>query len=91
MSRVEADDLYGCAAPVRSHDAEADAKMRAAAQAILDAHVLLSGTLLCFGCGQYGPCPQRQTALIIMSRHHWLPVRTPGATRPVLVGMKRVC
>jgi hypothetical protein len=60
------------------------------AQNDLDMHVTVSETGRCIECGVWGPCPTREAAMRIMMRGLWLPVRTPGATRPYLIGARRV-
>ena len=60
------------------------------AQSALDRHVTSSGTGRCLLCEEYGPCSKREAAIRVMSRYLWLPSRTPGATRPELVGARRV-
>jgi len=63
---------------------EPTAEERRAAQAVLDQHITLLPTGRCKACGALGPCYKREAAVSIMSRYLWLPVRTPGATRPEL-------
>jgi hypothetical protein len=60
------------------------------AQGVLDAHITSSATGRCLACGTPGPCWQRETAASIFSRSLRLPRRTPGATRPELIGARRV-
>ncbi len=60
----------------------------AAAQRTLDAHITSSATGLCLACGTCGPCPERRSAVVIFSRTLRLPRRSPGATRPELVGTR---
>ena len=62
----------------------------AAAQRVLDLHVTSSATGRCLACGSMGPCYKRETAVVIFSRSLRLPLRTPGATRPELVGARVV-
>jgi hypothetical protein len=52
----------------------------AEAQHILDRHVTSSRTGLCCACGLPGPCPVRETAVVIFSRSLRLPRRATGAT-----------
>jgi len=62
----------------------------AAAQRALDTHITSSATGRCLACGSFGPCYQRETAVVIFSRTLRLPRRLPGATRPELVGARPV-
>jgi hypothetical protein len=59
----------------------------AAAQQMLDAHVTSGADGLCRACGLPGPCPRRETAVVIFSHSHRLPRRQPGATKPDLIGI----
>lgn len=61
-----------------------------AAQAVLDQHVTSCGTGRCIECGALGPCYRREAAVSVISRTVWLPTRTPGLSRPQLVGARRV-
>jgi hypothetical protein len=61
-----------------------------AAQRTLDTHITSSATGRCLACGSFGPCYKRETAVVIFSRTLRLPRRLPGATRPELVGARRV-
>jgi hypothetical protein len=61
-----------------------------AAQDLLNAHVTSSGTGRCLECDVPGPCPRRENAVVIFSRTLRLPKRLPGASRPELVGARRV-
>lgn len=60
------------------------------AQATLDEHVTSSATGRCLACDSPGPCWRRENAVIIFSRTLRLPTRSPGASRPELVGAVRV-
>lgn len=60
------------------------------AQRVLDTHVTSSADGRCIACGSYGPCYKRENAVVIFSRTLRLPRRQPGATRPELVGARRV-
>ena len=62
-----------------------------AAQLALDLHVTSSSTGRCIECHSYGPCIQREAAISMMCRYMWLPIRTPGASQPELIGARRVC
>lgn len=62
----------------------------AIAQQVLDEHITSSATGLCLKCGVLGPCYRRETATVVFSRFLRLPRRTPGLTRPQLVGARRV-
>ena len=62
----------------------------AEAQHTLDTHITSSATGRCLVCGTFGPCYRRETAVVIFSRSLLLPRRQPGATRPELVGARRV-
>jgi hypothetical protein len=61
-----------------------------AAQIVLDTHVTSSATGRCLECGMFGPCYKRENAVVIFSRTLRLPLRSPGATKPELVGAQRV-
>lgn len=58
----------------------------ATAQATLDEHVTSSATGRCLACDTPGPCWRRENAVVIFSRTLRLPVRSPGASRPELIG-----
>lgn len=60
------------------------------AQQVLDEHATCSATGLCLVCGVPGPCFRRETAVSVFSRFMRLPQRTPGLTRPELVGAHRL-
>jgi hypothetical protein len=60
------------------------------AQATLDEHVTSSATGRCLACDTPGPCWRRENAVVIFSRTLRLPVRSPGASRPELIGAKRI-
>lgn len=60
------------------------------AQRVLDTHVTSSATGRCLACGSLGPCYKRENAVVVFSRTLRLPRRTPLATRPELVGARRV-
>ncbi len=62
----------------------------AAAQRVLDTHITSSATGRCLQCGTLGPCYKRETAVVVFSRTLRLPSRRPGATRPELVGARRL-
>ena len=58
----------------------------AEAQRTLDTHVTSSQHGRCIACGAPGPCPRRETAVVMFSRTLRLPTRLPGATRPDCIG-----
>lgn len=60
------------------------------AQRTLNTHVTSSATGRCMACGTFGPCGKRENAVVIFSRTLRLPRRQPGATRPELVGTRRI-
>jgi hypothetical protein len=60
------------------------------AQSTLDTHVVVLATGLCLGCGEPGPCPERVRAELVFRHSLRLPRRTPGASRPEIVGARRV-
>ncbi len=62
----------------------------AEAQRTLDTHITSSANGRCLQCGTPGPCYKRETAVVIFSRSLRLPLRRPGATRPELVGARRL-
>ncbi len=62
----------------------------AEAQRTLDTHITSSANGRCLQCGTLGPCYKRETAVVIFSRSLRLPLRRPGATRPELVGARRL-
>jgi hypothetical protein len=55
----------------------------AEAQRVLDEHITSSVDGLCLCCRIPGPCPRRETAVVTFSRYLRMPVRRPGATRPI--------
>jgi hypothetical protein len=61
----------------------------AEAQRTLDTHTVGS-TGFCLTCGILGPCRPRMSAESIFYRSLRLPRRHPGATRPELLGARRV-
>jgi hypothetical protein len=60
-----------------------------AAQAEFDAHVPGGADGECLTCRDR-PCPGQATALRTLARYGWLPRRSPGATRPERIGLRRV-
>lgn len=60
------------------------------AQSVLDRHVTSSGSGRCLACDSLGPCYRREAAVSTMARYLWLPLRRPGASRPELLGARRV-
>jgi hypothetical protein len=61
----------------------------AGAQQTLDTHITSSATGSCLACGLRA-CPDREAAMVVFSRSLRLPRRHPGATRPELVGLRRI-
>jgi len=62
----------------------------AQAQRTLDRHITSSANGRCIECGRPGPCPIRETAVVVFARTLRLPLRRPGATRPELIKARRV-
>lgn len=60
-----------------------------AARIALDEHLIM-GTGRCRSCKAFGPCSYRNAAIRVISRASWLPMRTPGLTRPELLGAKQI-
>jgi hypothetical protein len=60
------------------------------AQAVLDRHAVSSANGLCVTCSVPGPCAEHEAAAEVFTRSAWLPRRRPGATRPQLLGAKRM-
>jgi hypothetical protein len=71
------------------HAMTADEQL-AEAQQVLDTHITSSATGRCLACGTLGPCWRREGAVSIFSRSLRLPRRIPLATRPELVGARRL-
>jgi hypothetical protein len=69
--------------------ATADERL-AEAQRTLNTHATSSATGRCLTCGTPGPCYKRENAVGIFSRTLRLPRRHPGATRPELMGARRI-
>jgi hypothetical protein len=67
-----------------------EAEQLAVAQEVLDRHATSSANGLCMTCKKPGPCAVRETAAAMFSRYSRLPRRVPGASRPELVGARRV-
>jgi hypothetical protein len=61
-----------------------------AAQADLDGHVTACATGLCLACGVAAPCAVSRSASAVFAQWRRLPQRRPGASRPELVGARRV-
>lgn len=61
-----------------------------AAQNVLERHAVSSADGRCLGCRSTGPCAQREAAVLVFTRTLRLPSRRPGATRPELIGARRV-
>jgi len=59
-------------------------------QRVIDSHPISSGDGQCITCGVEGPCAPRYAALHRLARRRRLPRRQPGATRPELIGARRV-
>jgi hypothetical protein len=62
----------------------------ARAQQVLDVHVMLLADGCCRACGTPLPCAARDGAAAVFIRHGRLPRRRPGASRPELVGARRI-
>ena len=62
----------------------------ARAQQVLDAHVMVLADGSCLGCGAPLPCTHRDAAAEVFVRYGRLPRRRPGASRPELVGARRI-
>ncbi len=62
----------------------------AAAQAALDGHPVSLRDGRCITCGTEGGCVEREEAARLFARYGVLPRRCPGATRPELVGARRL-
>jgi hypothetical protein len=60
------------------------------AQRLLDAHVMALNTGLCRLCGTLDSCDYRDAASATFARYRRLPRRRPGASRPELVGARRL-
>jgi len=59
-------------------------------QAVIDQHAVLASTGCCVACQVTGPCPLRREALYALAVRAELPRRRAGATRPELIGARRV-
>ena len=60
------------------------------AQATLERHAVSSADGLCVSCRIPGPCTDNETAAQVFTLSCRLPQRVPGATRPELIGARRV-
>ncbi len=60
------------------------------AQAVLDRHAVSSADGLCVTCKVLGPCREHEAAAKVFTLSVRLPQRRPGATRPELLGAKRM-
>ncbi len=60
------------------------------AQAVLDRHAVSSADGLCIACKVLGPCAAHDAAAKVFTTSARLPYRLPGATRPELVGARRI-
>jgi len=56
----------------------------------INEHATLSGDGLCRTCQVDGPCARRIAAERILRSCNLLPQRQPGATRPELIGLRRI-
>ncbi len=73
------------------HTARAALPMELAhAQLVLDRHVMVLADGSCLACGTALPCAVRDAAAEVFVRYGRLPHRRPGASRPELVGARRV-
>jgi hypothetical protein len=63
---------------------------QAAAQWMLDQHVTVSATGLCRICMVPGPCEPWESAAAVFTRSGRLLRRTPGLSRPELIGARQV-
>lgn len=59
-------------------------------QGVIDAHAISSADGRCVECAVAGPCVVRRDALYMLATWHQLPRRRAGATRPELIGARRV-
>lgn len=59
-------------------------------QAVIDTHPISSGDGRCVQCQVEGPCAPRYAALVRLANQRRLPRRRPGATKPELIGARRV-
>jgi hypothetical protein len=62
----------------------------ALAQRTLDVHAVSMVDGLCLGCRRPLPCGVRDAAAAVFVRYHRLPRRRPGASRPELLGARRI-
>lgn len=60
------------------------------AQVNLELHAVSSADGLCVACGIPGPCRTHEQAAAVFALSYRLPRRVPGATRPELVGARRL-
>jgi hypothetical protein len=56
----------------------------------INEHVTLSGSGLCRACQAEGPCARRAAAERTLRSYNFLPQRRPCATRPELIGCRRI-
>jgi len=56
----------------------------------INEHVALSSSGLCRTCQIEGPCVRRSAAERTLRSYNLLPQRQPGATRPELIGLRRI-
>ena len=59
-------------------------------RAVVDVHAVASVDGQCVQCQVDGPCAARSAALTELALWHQLPRRLAGATRPELIGARRV-
>jgi hypothetical protein len=59
-------------------------------QGVVDVHAISSADGRCVRCAVEGPCLALRDALYVLATWHQLPRRRAGATRPELVGARRV-
>jgi hypothetical protein len=63
---------------------------QATAQWTLDQHATVSATGLCRICMVPGPCERWESAAAVFTRSGRLPRRTPGLSRPELIGARQI-
>ena len=77
-------------AAVTAYLSRAAIRLLTAAQRTIDDHPLTMADGTCQRCHVPGPCAALVTASKVFARYHQLPRRLPGASRPELVGARRV-
>ena len=60
------------------------------AQQTLERHAVSSADGLCLACRVPGPCVEHEAAVRLFMFSARLPRRVPGATRPELIGARRL-